>query len=110
MSEEDTNETILLVEGRVIHSSLFIKDQFNDQANPSYKIEMAYPEGELDDFAEICYDLAIETWGDGAEEWDSLRLPIKDGNKMAKKREKKGKEGDAYKGMEVLRADRKSVV
>ena len=93
----------LLPVGRVINHSLFRKEQFNEKATPSYKIELAFDKGELDDFHNQCLDYANETWGAGAE--DSVIIPIKDGDEMAAKRKKDGKPGDAYAGKDVIRAN-----
>jgi len=93
----------LLPVGRVINHSLFRKEQFNEKATPSYKIELAFDKGELDDFYNQCLDYANETWGAGSE--DSVIIPIKDGDEMAAKRKKDGKPGDAYAGKDVIRAN-----
>ena len=96
----------LLPKGRVINHSLFVKDQFNDKATPSYKIELAFEPKALDKFYEELLDFAVEKWGKGADAKDSgLVVPIKDGNIFAKKREAKVKPGDAYAGKEVIRAN-----
>jgi len=106
MSEEEKDDnTFTLPEGRLINHSLFVKDQFNKKAVPSYKIEMAYEAGVLDDFYEDLLDAAVDRWGEGADKDDDLVIPILDGDKLARKREKKDKPGDAYKGMEILRAN-----
>jgi len=89
--------------GRVINHSLFRKEQFNEKATPSYKIELAFDKGELDDFHNQCLDYANETWGAGSE--DAVIIPIKDGDEMAAKRKKDGKPGDAYAGKDVIRAN-----
>jgi|ETNvirnome_2_300_1030623.scaffolds.fasta_scaffold05574_5 hypothetical protein len=102
MAEE--NPVIALPEGRLINHSLFVKDQFNEAATPSYKIEMAFPRGTLDEFNDLLLDAAVEKWGAGADEDEDLVIPIKDGDKLQKKREAKGKEGDAYADMDVVRA------
>jgi hypothetical protein len=93
----------LLPVGRVINHSLFRKEQFNEKATPSYKIELAFDKGELDDFYNQCLDYANETWGAGSE--DAVIIPIKDGDEMAAKRKKDGKPGDAYAGKDVIRAN-----
>tara|TARA_R110000787_G_scaffold97868_3_gene201601 strand:- start:2424 stop:3062 length:639 start_codon:yes stop_codon:yes gene_type:complete len=94
-----------LPEGRLINHALYVKDQYNEQSKPRYTVEIAYPKGVLNDFYNTCLDFAVETWGKGADADDSgLIVPIHDGEVMAKKREKKGKPGDAYNGMEVIRA------
>jgi len=94
---------ILLPEGRLINHSLFRKERFNEKATPSYKIELAFNKGELDNFYNQCLDYANEIWGSGAEE--DVIIPIKDGDEMAAKRKKDGKSGDAYEGKDVVRAN-----
>lgn len=105
MSEE--KKVIHTPIGRVINHSVFEMDKFNDKANASYKIELAFDDNEeLDDLYKEMYDFAVATWGAGADAEDApLVIPLKDGNKMADKREKDGKNGDAYKGKIVLRAN-----
>ena len=97
--------TILLPEGRVINHSLFVMDQYDEKAKPAYKIELAYEPGVLDDFYNQCLDAAVAKWGKGADEDKTLIIPILEGNQLATKREEKGKSGDAYKGLEVIRAN-----
>ena len=43
-------------------------------------------------------------WGAGSDEDENLVLPIKDGDEMAAKKAENGKQGDAYEGMDVIRA------
>lgn len=105
MADQKNSDPIALPEGRVINNSLFVKDQYNEQAVPSYKIEMAFPKGVLDAFFDQLLDAAVAKWGAGADDDQNLVLPILDGDKLAAKREAKGKPGDAYKGMEVIRAN-----
>lgn len=100
----ETSDIITLPAGRVINQSLFVKDRYNERATPSYKIELAFDPDELADLEEACLDFAVATWGKGADEDESLHLPILDGDKLAKKRENKGKDGSAYKGKSVIRA------
>ena len=103
--DEDASKDIKLEEGRLINHSMFIKDQFNEQANPSYKVEMVYEPDDLDSLYDACYDFAEDQWGEGAADEDAeLHIPILDGDKLARKREKKGKSGDAYEGKLVVRA------
>jgi len=103
MAEEES-KVITLPEGRLIYHNLFIKDQFNEQATPQYKIEMAFDKGVLNDFYNKCLDAAVAKWGAGADEDKNLIVPIKDGEARAAKRESAGKSGDAYIGKEVIRA------
>jgi len=101
--ENKSAEVILLPKGRLINSSLFVMDQFNEQAAPSYKAEIAFPKGELDGFFNKCLDVAVEKWGKDVV--DRVIIPIKDGDEMAAKREAKGKSGEAYIGQDVIRAN-----
>ena len=100
---EEKLEAFTLPEGRVINHSLFVKDAYDEKAVPAYKIEVAIPaETEaLADLEDMLCDAADDKWGSGAG--DDVVLPLLDGDKLAKKREKKGKEGGAYKGTTVLR-------
>lgn len=102
-TEKEKAPEIMLPEGRITFQALFVKDQYNEQAAPAYKIELAFEKGALDRINDQMLDFANDTWGAGAE--DSVVLPIKDGDVMAKKKEDNGKEGEAYKGMDVLRAN-----
>ena len=105
--ENKTVEVFTLPVGRVINQSLFVKDQFNDAATPSYKVEVAIDAGskELEDIEDALFDFADDYFGAGNYNEDKLILPFKSGDKMAKKREDKGKEGDAYRGKTVIRAN-----
>jgi hypothetical protein len=120
MSDKDKKETVefALPEGRVINCSLFQKDIYTDErgveGTPQYKIEMAFDPDDLtgeDTIEDEMIEAACEMWGDHMEDvilgdtdedWVDGR---KDGDKMAKRREQKGKEGDAYKGKLVIRAN-----
>jgi hypothetical protein len=104
--------------GRVINSSFFEKDTYIDEkgreAEPSYKLEMAVPAegatdegGPLHDVQNAIYDAIEREWGEAAlDEYDNGEIedPIKDGNELAKKRQAKGKAGDVYENMLVVRA------
>ena len=105
--KDDTKKIHVLPFGRLINHSLFERDQYNDEATPSYKVEVAYDAGVLDDFFEELMDAADDEWGKGASDENAditLLVPIKNGDKMAAKREKAGKKGDAYEGKQVIRA------
>lgn len=104
MANDEAAKQHLLPEGRVINQSVFKLDQYDEKAAPRYTIEIAYEEGVLDDFWNACLDAADAKWGEGAGEDDTLIIPFMDGNVMKEKREAKGKSGDAYGGMTVLRA------
>lgn len=109
--KQDQVETkvFVLPEGRLINESLFEKDQFNEEATASYKIEIAIENNaDFEAVEEQLYQAAVAEWGEEVvdKEWDddAILLPFKDGDKMARNREEKGKPGDAYKGMTVVRA------
>ena len=103
--EKKTSDEFALPEGRVINQSLFKKDQFNEKAVPSYRIELAFPAGEtLDPVFDKLMEVAVAKWGEGADKDENLIIPIKNGDKLAKRREDKGKTGEAYAGHEVIRA------
>lgn len=97
-------KTFTLPEGRVINHSLFSKEKFNEAAKAKYNVEIAYPKGTLDEFNNFLLDIATDTWGEGSDEDANLVLPIKDGDDMAAKKAENGKPGDAYEGMDVIRA------
>ena len=105
--ERKETKTVLTPVGRLINEALFEKDKFNEEATASYKIEMAFP---WDDVAKLEDELAAaaqEKWGGSAGDDymnDKIISPLLDGDKLAARREEKGKPGDAYKGMAVLRA------
>ena len=102
-------EAFRLPVGRVINASIFDRDIFVDaqgkEGKPSYKVEIAFPRGTLDEVVDLMMDAADAEWGKGAGEDDQLIWPILDGDKLAEKREKRGKNGDAYKDMDVIRAN-----
>ena len=107
MSEKKEVEKILLPEGRLINESVFVKDQFNADATPSYKVEMAFEPNDLNDLEDALARFAVDKWGAGADaEYDDGKLisPIIEGDILAKRREEKGKPGDAYAGKLVIRA------
>jgi len=105
--DDNQDTTFTLPRGRVINCSLFVKDAFNDKAVPSYKIEIAIPEDDpaLIDLENKLFDAADEHWGEGAGDDEDLVIPLLDGNRLAKKRRKKNKDGDAYDKMVVIRAN-----
>ena len=106
--QDDKMDTFTLPEARLINCSLFTKDAFNDKSVPSYKLEVAISledvEG-IERVEDVLFDAADSKWGEGAGDDEDLVLPLLNGDKLAKKREKKGKQGDAYKGMIVIRAN-----
>ena len=106
MAEEKTK--IALPEGRLINESLFVKDQFDEKATPRYNVEVAIDdEAGIEALKDILFDYAIEKWGNEVEDDfnnGNIILPLLDGDRLAKRREEKGKEGDAYKDCTVIRA------
>lgn len=110
MTEKKEVERIRLPEGRVINQSLFVRDQFNETASPTYKIELAFNPDDLRVIEEALAAAAVEKWGAGADnEYFDNKLgdPIIDGEVLKKRREEKGKPGDAYAGQLIIRAHTK---
>ncbi len=106
-TERTEKKRILTPVGRLINEALFEKDQFNDEAKAYYKIEMAFPWADVEGLEDALQDHAEEKWGAsaGKDYVEGLIIsPLLDGDKLAARREEKGKVGDAYKGMAVLRA------
>lgn len=113
MAENETeNPRRAFPEAMLINQSFFEMDIFDEggprEGKPSYKFEIALDkddvvgEGKFEDYV---IDCACEEWGESAEQ-DVIDGKIKwfvDGDKLAKKREEKGKSGDAYKGKVVFR-------
>ena len=119
--DKSYKEPFTLPEGRVINHSLFVQDIYTDakgvEGKPTYKVEIAFDpaqiwpgegaalvEGERYLIDRIL-DAADEMWGSGTSERNDLVIPILTGDKLAAKREAKGKAGDAYKGKLVIRAN-----
>jgi hypothetical protein len=113
MSQNSFKET--LPEGRVINCSLFERESYTSpdgkKGEPSYKIEIAFAPGVLDDFEDrIVDEIVIPEWGVSAEKDyadDKIQVLLLNGDDLAEEREKKGKAGSAYKGLTVLRASTK---
>lgn len=107
MADKEPAQARLLPEGRLINHSLFELDQYipakGQPGTPAYKVELAFEKDALNDIFNACLDFAVETWGEGADE--DVIIPIIDGDNLAAKREKLNKPGDAYKGMDVVRAN-----
>jgi|TARA_Y100000034_G_scaffold135331_1_gene206827 hypothetical protein len=108
---EDKKKKIMTPEGRLINGSLWTKDVYTPErgkeGTPQYKVEMAFNPDDLEELENAIVACAVEEWGEDAEqEYDDgdIRSPILDGDEMAKKREKKGKSGEAYQGFDVIRA------
>ena len=97
--------------GRLVHSALFEKDSFKDEkgreAEPRYKVELAFEPDDVAELEEAVVAAAVAEWGTKAEaDYDEgrIRSPLLDGNELTKAREEKGKKGDAYAGKVVVRA------
>ena len=99
--------------GRLINGSLFTRQSYTNPetgavGNAKYTVEIAFDSSvDLEGLKDDLYNAAVAKWGDaGADAFDNddIILPFKDGDKMAADREKKKKQGDAYKGMTVIRA------
>lgn len=110
-TKKEPKKQFTLPEGRMINGSLFDRDAFNEKDAPAYKIEVAIdPKLLTDEFIdEILEEVAKQhkmDFDEIADMYDSgdLKSPFLDGDKMASKRERKGKPGDAYKGKIVIRA------
>ena len=123
--KKEAAERFALPEGRVINSSLFEKDQYQPErgqpGKPMYKIEIAFPKDDgtgkcvLDEVFARLQKFADDNWEPPADANDPAGLlnvdggyiisGVRDGDKLAAKREKAGKKGDAYRGMWVIRAN-----
>ena len=104
--------SITTPEGRLTNSSVFAKDIYKDpktgkEGEASYKVEMAFPWEDLEDLEEALAKAAAAKWGAGAYDdyFDGkVRSPVLDGDAKAKDRESRGKAGDAYAGLGIIRA------
>jgi hypothetical protein len=114
MADKKQVEVHLLPAGRLINSSLFEMDIYKpergEEGKPSYKIELAFDpkdvtgEGTIEDH--VIWALE-DAFGATAQEdyfGGKVGSPFLDGNRLAAKREAKGKPGDAYKGKIIIRA------
>ena len=111
MAEND--KQYVTPEGRLINHALFERDAYKDpsgkgrEGDPMYRIEMAFDEKDIEELEDLIVQAAIDEWGSKAgDDYDNgvIETPILDGDELAKKREDKGKKGDAYKGKLVIRA------
>lgn len=110
-----SQQVINLPEGRLMNNSLFVKDVYTDdkgnEGTPAYKVEMAIDrelvegEGTIEDH--ILAMLAEEYGDEIYDEFDAGEIitGLKDGDEYAKKRERNGKDGSAYKGKMIVRAN-----
>ena len=104
---ETKNEAFALPEGRLINHSLFVRDQYDDAAKPKYTVEVVFDPDDLIPVEERLAKAAGDKWGAKAVEeyWaGGIVSPIIDGEVLKKRREAKGKTGDAYAGKLVIRA------
>lgn len=119
MTKEDTKQKgrppFTFPEMRVINENLFERDQYNAEAKPTYKVEVAIPKNTTDpvwaDLIDELFSVAVEKWGKKFAEDNQLDIDggtiqscILDGDKLAADREARGKKGDAYKGNWVIRS------
>lgn len=114
---------IVLPKMRLINSALFVRDAFKDEktgkeGEPRYRIEAAIPVDDNDFGAviDMVADHCIEEYGpniylfgvdDPVKGSEAVINPFLDGDKLKRDREARGKKGDAYGGMFVIRADSK---
>ena len=113
------SDNFVMPDGRLINGHLFVRTVYTDdkgrEGNPMYKAEMAYPktpegaeDGPLSEFESYLWGVMVEAYGEeivnARDEAGQIRWPIKDGDKLAARRKEKGKAGDAYEGMDVVRA------
>lgn len=119
MANEKKRErkTFTLPEGRLINHALFERDIYKDpktgkENDPRYQIELAFDAKQIEGEGTIedqLLDEALAEFGDSKATEDAffggdIRVPFLNGDELAKKREEKGKQGDAYKGKLVIRA------
>lgn len=96
---------VTMPEGRLLFGHLVTRDAYKEGDQEQYKVTMAYEPDDLDDLQDAMIDLAIQTWGLGAD--DNLLMPIKDGDKVAAGKVKEGRKGDIYEGKLILNASTK---
>lgn len=113
------SDNIKTPEGRLINNSVWEKEAYKNEKGkegvPQYKVEMAFDIDVIEELEAAVVAAAVEEWGEGAENdyWGdpdnkidpTIRSPFKDGDKMAQERAEKGKSGDAYAGLVVMRAN-----
>jgi hypothetical protein len=115
-TKKEPAEVIYLPEGRLINNSLFEKDAYTDPrteqaGTPSYKLEIALDADKAKEIEAVEDKIAdvFEKEGNGDDAQDfldgKLAGPFKNGDKMAARRERDDKDGDAYKGKTVFRAN-----
>ena len=108
----------VLPEGLLVNHSLFERDAYanpqgGEPGKPKYKVEIAFDpaqvtgEGTIED---KMADAIAAKWGENAandflEGKAGFVDPRLDGGELARRRAERGKEGDAYSGKMVIRAD-----
>jgi hypothetical protein len=117
---EQKKEAIVMVlpEGTLINESLYEKDAYVDPktqvpGKPTYKCEVAYEKASLETVINDVFNHCCDEYGDNIylnidapeANKEMVITMFLDGDKLARDREKKGKEGDAYKGKWVIRAN-----
>lgn len=90
-------------EGRLINHALFVRDQFNDQSKPQYKVELAFDDDDLEEIYNLMEEAVADEFGDQVVD-EGFMEPFIDGDELKKRREAKGKPGDAYEGKTIFRA------
>ena len=101
--------------GRLGFNALWEKDTYKDEktgaeSEPKYKADLILSTDDTADLWDLVYAEAMEGSGltedqlDAAIQSGMFGVPIKDGDEIAANREARGKNGDAVKGKEVLRA------
>ncbi len=105
------SDNIKTPEGRLINSALWEKETFKDEkgkeGKPLYSIEMAFDPDAINELEDAIVQAAVDEWGEGAEQdYDDGKIhsPILEGDKLAQGRVERGKGGEAYEGMVVIRA------
>ena len=118
MAEETKKKIILMPEGQMVNGQLFEKDAYTDERTgqtgvPKYKIEVAFDNAAADEVFGHLYDYIEAMWGSAKADYfasgatggnDEVLSPLIDGETLKRKRENKGKKGDAYAGKTVIRA------
>lgn len=117
------SEAIVMMtpDGRLINGHLFVKNAFKDERTgkesaPRYRIEMAWSktDKEFGKFLDDVFNHCVDKFGDKiylhidepVKGYDEVRSPIIDGDDVAKRRRKRGKDkNEGYDGMWIIRAD-----
>lgn len=119
--EQKEQFILMFPEGRVINNSLLVRDAFKSsekaQASaPMYRVEMAYDQAALAEVMDKLFEWAKGEYGediyfdidgkpdDAGPNTLEIVTPFIDGNAQKAKRERKGKQGDAYAGKVVVRS------